>query len=437
MKVLLLAAGRSTRMSPIEDKNFLNFLGKPLIVHQLDMLKNNGFREVIIVGGRHNVEALKVISEELEMDIKVIEQENLEMGMCGAVLSARSEIFGQSVLVFSSNDVVSEGAFKIMADAVRDDSADGFMIGKEVNSYFPGGYLKVSDLGILEEIIEKPGAGNEPSNLVNLVIHYYSDTAKLFEYLDSASSEKDDLYEAAVDRMIKEGFRIKILPYPGKWQPIKYPWHVRDVFGMLMGEAKGYISDSAVISEKAVIKGDVIIGENVKIFEGAVVSGPCYIGKNTVIANNALVRESHIGDDCVIGFSTEIARSYLGDRVWTHSNYIGDSIIGNNVSFGAGTVTGNLRLDEMEIQVEIKGEKIASGLNKLGLITGDDVRVGINVSTMPGIKIGKNSVVGPGLVLDQNINANSFVKGSSSLIIKENKLDIGEINRSEFNTKLK
>ena len=51
MKVLLLAAGRSKRMKPIEDKNFLSFIGKPLIQHQLELIKSAGLNDVVIVGG--------------------------------------------------------------------------------------------------------------------------------------------------------------------------------------------------------------------------------------------------------------------------------------------------------------------------------------------------------------------------------------------------
>ena len=94
-----------------------------------------------------------------------------------------------------------------------------------------------------------------------------------------------------------------------------------------------------------------------------------------------------------------MARSFWGDKVWTHSNYVGDSVIGNNVSFGAGSITGNLRLDEGEITVNLNGEKQRTGVNKLGLICGNNVRVGINTSLMPGLKVGAGSFIGAGIVV--------------------------------------
>jgi len=153
----------------------------------------------------------------------------------------------------------------------------------------------------------------------------------------------------------------------------------------------------------------------VKVDANAVINGPAYIGKNSIIGVNAFVRESFIGDNCVIGFSSEISRSYIGDDSWTHNNYVGDSIIGNNVSFGAGTLTGNLRFDEGEI---------VEGRNKLGTITGNNIRTGINCNLMPGIRIGSNSIISPGVNLAQDVPENSFVKAKTSTIVKENKLNI-------------
>ena len=72
MKVLLLAAGRSRRVKPIEDKNFLKFAGRTLLEHQLDTLKRVGLTDLVIVGGAHNLEKLRELAAPYEA--QVVEQ---------------------------------------------------------------------------------------------------------------------------------------------------------------------------------------------------------------------------------------------------------------------------------------------------------------------------------------------------------------------------
>ncbi len=434
MKVLLLAAGRSQRMQPVPDKNFLHFLGKPLVVHQIDSLMRSGFDDFIVVGGAHNIDALKTIPENYNIDANytVIEQKNLDEGMAGAVMSCASIIGDDPVCIVSSNDVVDEKAYEVVIDEAARDSVDSVIVGKKVDSYFPGGYLEIDSNGFITSLIEKPGEGNEPSDLVNIVIHCHKNPKKLIDALQRVSSKKDDRYEVALDSLIKEGEKMKAAEFDGFWQPIKFPWHVFDVMKHFFEMSEKSISNDAQIADTAVIKGNVIIEEGARIFDHATISGPCYIGENVIVANNALVRDSMVNEGCVVGYSTEIARSYLGKNVWTHTNYIGDSIISDNCSFGSGTVTGNLRLDEKNISVNVKKEKISSGTNKFGLVTGENIRCGINTSFMPGIKIGSNCMIGAGLIIPKDIEKNKFIKGSVNLEIRENKATLSRNLRDEM-----
>lgn len=443
MKVLLLAAGRSKRMKPITDKNFLNFLGKPLIQHQLEILKKAGLNDVIIVGGNHNLDRIKKLGEGLKMKIHTCEQKNLELGMCGAVLAAKNLIGKDTIMVLSSNDIVEVKAFKVILQALAKGQAlptgrqaESYLLGKKVTEYFPGGYLETDKKGYIQNIIEKPEPGSEPSNLVNLVIHIHKNSAKLIKYLAKIQSSKDDRYEQALAAMMKDGVKMQAVEYDGFWQPLKFPWHVHKVFHHLFNLAENKIAKSARISKNAVLNGKIIIGENVSVFDGATINEPCYIGDNSIVATNALVRDSNIGSNCVVGFSTEVARSCLGDEVWTHSNYIGDSVIGNNVSFGAGAVTGNLRLDEKNVQVSFEGKKIDAQTNKFGAVIGDNVRIGVNTSLMPGIKIGGGSFIGAGIVVPEDVPENSFVRGEWKLKISKNREDIAKIDRTNFRKKL-
>lgn len=457
MKAVLLAAGRSFRTKPIEDKNFLSFCGKFLIEHQVLSLFKAGFRDIAIIGGAHNLDRLTAAAKNImrtnqarKAHLEVLEQKNLDQGMAGAVMSAEKFIGEDPFLVVSSNDVLDESAFMLIKKQLRGlaggtggkiarfarnegagtKKACGLLLAKKVNEYFPGGYLQLAKNGVISTIVEKPGEGKEPSDLVNIVVHFHHDAPALFKALKSHSSVNDDHYEQALQSLFDAGIEYRAVSFNGFWQPIKYPWHVLEVMDHFMPHATRIIRGKKVsIAKSAVVKGPVFLDDGARIFEGAVISGPAYIGKNSIVANGALVRNSNVGSDSVIGFGSEIARSYIGNGVWTHTNYIGDSIIGDNVSFGSGTVVGNFRLDEGLISVNIKGEKISSKRDKLGIITGDNIRCGINSSFMPGIRIGSNSMIGAGIVIAEDVSENSFVRGDHVLKVTPNKAKIIPRNR--------
>ena len=256
-------------------------------------------------------------------------------------------------------------------------------------------------------------------------------------YVETAQTTRDDVYECALDNMVKEGHKIKVIPYSDFWAPIKYPWHIFKVVEYFLDNAKPYTAPSALMSKKANIEGKAILSDNVKVLENAVIRGPVYIGANSVIGNNALVRDySHIGSNSVIGYSTEVKHSYIGNGCWFHSNYVGDSIIDHNCSFGAGTVLANLRLDEGNIQIEVGGSLVDTGCAKIGAIVGRGCRIGVNASLMPGIRVGPNSLVGPQICLRNDLGANKMILIESKYQVENNETTLDEGKRQELLQKL-
>ena len=224
-------------------------------------------------------------------------------------------------------------------------SAMSYILGYEVKEYFPGGYLVTDSRNELKRIVEKPRPGEEPSNLVNILVHLHTDIKKLLKLAKVVQTDRDDVYERALGAMVEEGNRIEVVPYRDFWSAIKYPWHILTMVRYFLDQSEPAISPSAQISPKATIEGKVIISDNVRVLENAVVRGPAYIGARSIIGNNGLVRDySHIGADCVVGYCTEVKNSYIGDKCWFHSNYIGDSIIAEGCSFRSRYSSGKFPL---------------------------------------------------------------------------------------------
>ncbi len=413
MIAILIFAGRSTRFWPLSEKNFFPIWGTNLLERQLKKLKNAGYKDILLVGGPHNVkEARKYFPKE-----KILTQTDTDAGMQGALLAALPSCKKESVLIVSANDVIDEDVFRLLKREALKKKEGGLILARKVKTYFPGGYLKTKGKRILS-IVEKPGEGKEPSNLVNLVAHIHTDASVLLQALREAKSVKDDGYEQALDLLFQE-HPYEAVAYNGSWHPIKYPWHLLDLLeNILPPNTKPIIPKSCTVHRTAVIEGAVVLGEGVKVMAHATIVGPCFIGQGSIVANNALVRGSSIGQRCVIGYNTEIARSVLGDDIWTHSSYVGDSVLASDVSFAAGTVTGNLRLDEAPIVSAVNGEKIPTHRTKLGVIVGAHCRTGIHTCLLPGVKIGSHSFVSSGSIVSSDIPNGSFLKDG---VLRENR----------------
>jgi bifunctional UDP-N-acetylglucosamine pyrophosphorylase/glucosamine-1-phosphate N-acetyltransferase len=318
----------------------------------------------------------------------------------------------------NAEDIADDALYAGLVSQINEGSA--FIISKKVSSYFPGGYLKIKN-NVLESVVEKPGAGNEPSNLIYLVYNYFPNIAEFCQILRATKSTADDVYEKALSEYAAI-HPVRIVAYNGPWCALKFPWDMLDATKFLLGRVESHKGKDVVIKKNVIIEGLVYIEDGVKIFENTKIVGPCYIGKNVIIGNNCIVRASHIGANSVIGFNSDITRSYIGDNCWFHSNYVGDSVLEGNISMGSGAVLANLRLDDGEI---------IPGRNKLGAMIGKGVRIGVNASIMPGVKIGSNSFVGSGVILDKDLPDGSFCVAKPGYTITKNKT-IAPTSRESF-----
>ena len=428
--VVLLAGGEGKRFWPITmGKSVIPFFGKPLIAHTLESLRLAGVTSAVIVTNSEDEHVIASLSVDGMTITTVVQKE--PTGMADALMSARNAIGTRPCLIMNAQDQVDDALYEGLLKEMND--TDALVVGKRISSYFPGGYLVVKN-DRLVGIVEKPGKGNEPSDLVNLVFHYFPDPNLLFTAIESVENAKDDIYEKALSAYAMR-HPVRVIAYNGPWAPLKYPWHTLDIGEILLSRIDSYKGKGVIIKKNVIIEGPVYIEDGVKIFENTKIVGPCYIGRNTIIGNNCIIRASHIGADCVIGFNSDFTRSYIGDACWFHSNYVGDSILEGNISMGSGAVLANLRLDDGEISSVVKKEKLGTGRNKLGAIIGANTRIGVNASIMPGIKIGAHSFIGSGVVVDRDIPEQSFCVAKPGYTLKKN-TRTASASRDEFKRKL-
>ncbi len=422
--LIILAGGASSRMWPLHEKSLLRFGNEPLLLSQLRMYESLGFARAVIVANPHSQNAIQTLVSPLpdHMHIQVVTQPEPK-GMGDALLRA-AEVLPQDspIYVNQVHDVVEDRLHVDILNQFRADPSMTYLAGIERTEYFPGGYLMVDSQGFISGIIEKPAPEKRPSNYVSFVAHCHASSQRLFDALRAeyaCSNPADDHYERAMDALMKQN-PFRMVGYNGRWDALKYPWHVLDIMDTFLKRLKGQeISSSAFISPMATITGDVYIGEGARIFPGAAIVGPAYIGNRTIVGNNALVRHSMVLDHCNIGFTTEVARSYVADGCQMHACRVLDSVFAPNVNFSAGCTTANLRIDKHNVKSSVKGNRLDTGRDKLGAIIGTNAFLGVDVMTMPGVKIGENAEVGPGTHIHDDVPDNVRMYVQQEYIIIE------------------
>lgn len=157
------------------------------------------------------------------------------------------------------------------------------------------------------------------------------------------------------------------------------------------------------------ISEDVYIAKDAKIWPNTTIVGPTIIGHRTEVRPGAFVRGSVlVGDDAVIGNSTELKNCIVFDRAQLpHYNYVGDSIIGHRGHMSAGAIASNLRLDKGKISVE----GVATNLTKFGVCLGDFAEVGCSAVLCPGTIIGRGTLVYPLVMVKGVLPGNKVYDG--------------------------
>ncbi len=391
MQVVLLAAGKSSRFYPFNDthKALFEIAGKPIIVHTIEEVKKAGFTDIFVSAPKKSeVRSLLGDGKRFGVSIQFIDQEE-PTGAGEALRMIESKISGDFFLL-NPNRVEFGDMFEQLL-LKKKKGADVALLARKVHAISDFGALEVKGDKVLD-IVEKPENGNEQSNLK--VVGMYLLSKPFLKTLGSVAFEHYSL-EKALSLHAKE-HTVLFVETDKNTSSLKYPWDLFLLKDLILEKQTPYISNKAVVAKSAHITGNVVVEDGAKILENAVVKGPCYIGRNVTVGNSSLIREyTSLEEGVVVGAFMEVKNSLLSKGTTTHSGFIGDSIIGRDCKTAAFFCTANVRLDRESVKVKTSAFEVNSGKQALGVIMGNNVRCGIRVSTMPGVIIGKNSVIGP------------------------------------------
>ncbi|MFW6320710.1 MAG: bifunctional sugar-1-phosphate nucleotidylyltransferase/acetyltransferase [Halohasta sp.] len=396
MQTVVLAAGEGTRMRPLtaaQPKPMLPVAGKPLLEHTLDRAVAAGADRLIVVVGYESDRVREHFgSQHAGVDLEYAVQAE-QRGTADAVNTAAPLLTDDPFVVLNGDALYDQGSLDTL-----------YSNGPAVGSYRvdnPSAYgvlqLDAADDSRVTGVVEKPA---EPeSNLINTGAYVFP--AAAHDLLDVEASERGELELTDVLEAVCKRGDVTAVPFD-RWLDVGRPWELLAANEWLLESLPTRLDGE--VDEDAHLTGQVAVEEGATIKAGVTIEGPAYVDRGATVGPNAYIRGStYLGPESKVGHAVEVKNSILmAGATVGHLSYVGDSVLGQRVNFGAGTKVANLRHDGEAVAVTVKGDRVSTGRRKLGVIVGDDAKTGINTSLNAGVVLGAETTTRPGEVLERD-----------------------------------
>lgn len=386
MQTVVLAAGQGTRIRPLSDrrpKPMLPVAGRPILEHVAEAAVDAGTDELVFVIGYEGTAVTDHFGDSFQgVPITYCEQPHPD-GTADALAAANGHIDGRFAVLNGDNlyDPAS------VASLFERETGIGVHRVTEPSRY---GVVEF-DGGRATDIVEKPA---NPSSRYANVGAYVLPPDSLDE-LDVPRSERGE-YELTdmLARLIRTD-TVDVVEFD-RWIDVGRPWDLLAANELLLSESTERLEGD--VHESASFEGPVVVEEGARIRAGVVMEGPVLVTSGADVGPNAYVRGTTVlGNDARIGHGVEVKNSALfAGATVGHLSYVGDSVIGRDVNFGAGTVVANLRHDGQPVRAAVKDERVSTGRRKFGVVVGDEAKTGIDTSLNAGVTLSTGATTRPG-----------------------------------------
>lgn len=442
---VILAAGRGTRIWPFGEtkpKAALPIGNRPNIAAQVAMLRDLGFRRLVVVVGHLGGAVRHALRQ--EPDITYVEQD-APTGTADALARALPDVPDEDFLVLYGDVVTTRRGLQALVQA-RAETGDASValivpLGREL----PQNWVCPQVVnGRITRIWGHPRGGVE-----HRLAGAFTLNRRIAPYLDAhpefttsvqvgTMPPRDRDLAMCLQSMVSDDVPVACVETREPCFDLDKPWHVLEATHALLDVRAAEITESVIpksarIHESADVRGHVVLGENACIGPRVVVQGPVWIGDGSVVDNGAMIG-SHcmigadcdvrdyckleaytvLGDGCHIGHGAEVSGVYF-DNVWAVHHMEVWGVVGSSSDLGAATVCGTLRFDDFISMQRVKGRKEIAYEYANACYLGDYTRTGVNATLMPGCKVGPYSIVGPGVVLKDDVPANTLVTVEQTL----------------------
>jgi len=443
---IILSVGKGTKIWPyaqVRPKTLISISNKPIIKYQLEILKKEGYSEIILAVNDHEQAYRYALRDETEIHIvQVGPTEGNAETLKRCLEKTQSDYFTvfYADVLFSGNDfrnLISEN--QNLTVLVQDHhEPSGNFIGCNLDSE-----------GFVTEIIGhsrlKTSHHFLAFQLNRDIIPYLEKVAPIFPSIEVGMMPPHELYlEAALVDFIKAGNKLRAIKCQDSAFDIDKPWHIlqanqyynRKICSKLN---KHKLSEGSHIDPTASVEGWVRLGKNSKIGKNVIIEGNVWVGDGTEIKAGAVLKGNNvIGDNCEIGYYCYLEEGstvghrckvlhaaelsgILFDGVYLYHYMEIAGIVGENTDIGAGTVCGSLRFDDGLAGQKVKGrsEKVEGQDFANACYIGDYARTGINAILLPGVKTGTRSIVGPGVILSEDLEDGKLVLVKQQTYLKD------------------
>lgn len=395
MQCLVLAAGDGTRMLPLTArtaKPLLKVAGKPFIDHTIEVLNSAGIEDIALLIGWHKEEVMFYYAQMDHIETPHFVEQHERLGTAHAIAQAEDWV-KEPFLCINGDVLPDERTLRALMEASSKDSSAVAMACTHVDDPTGYGIVETDERGCVTGLVEKPD--RPAGNLINAGM--YAFPVDIFDAIRETPMSPRGEYEITTtfEDLMADG-RLRALEMTEPWIEVTYPWDVLRANVHLMQDLETSVEGQ--VDQGVHMEGAVVVRKEARVRSGAYIQGPVIIDKGADVGPNCYLRGStYIGRNCRVGAAVEVKNTILMDKSnIPHHNYVGDSVIMEDVNLGAGTKVANLRLDGGNVISANKGRRVNTGLRKLGAIIGPGVKTGVNAVIDVGTVISEDAFIGPG-----------------------------------------
>ena len=438
LDVIVLAAGEGSRMKSGKAKVLQEIAGRPMLEHVVLTARSLGADRIAVVVG-HQKEAVKEsFNTHSSSDLVWVEQ-NKRLGTGHAVRLALQELATKNSVIVLYGDVPLLGINSLKACIDEADSGHLAVLVAEVAE--PAGFgriLRDSD-GAVSGIVEEKDASPKQRELHEINTGIIAAPGALLMELILRIDNKNSQGEFYLTDVVAEAYRRGVSVMGVRAENELEIQGINDMAQLAQAErsfqsmrAHEYMLSGLCLADperidvrgslkfgkdcfldvNVVIKGDVVLGNNVRVGPGSVIENS-HVGDNCDINSHTVVEGALVCEGCSLGpFArirpgSELAKGVkVGNFVETkkikmgeyskasHLAYLGDAIIGDDVNIGAGTVTCNY-----------------DGVEKHKTKIGDRAFVGTNSTLVAPLDLGEGSFVGAGSTVTKDVGLGQLAIG--------------------------